>query len=76
MTIRTKNQARIDSTNCAIKAGERNKSAIFSDLRLMIMRCDEMIRPISGYANTCNHDELVAERTSLKAYFDELKAAA
>jgi hypothetical protein len=76
MTIRAKNQNRINETNAAINAGKRNKNAIFSDLRDMMMRCDEMTNPIAGHANIATHDAVVAERNSLQSYFNDLKAAA
>jgi hypothetical protein len=48
-----------------VDAGIIHWGTLASLLRNRIMRLDEMIRPLAGYAPVCCHAECVAERAAL-----------
>ena len=65
MTISKRHQETIDTARRQIALGNIAKTALPQALRQMIMRLDEMIRPIPGFANHASHDEYVSERAEL-----------
>ena len=65
MTISKRRQETIDTSRRQIALGNIAKTALPQALRQMIMRLDEMISPIPGFANHASHDEYVAERAEL-----------
>ena len=75
MTISKRRQGTIDTARRQIELGNFAKTALPQALRQMIMRIDEMIRPIPGFANHINHDEMVAERAELAALLVSERAA-
>jgi len=75
MTISKRNQDAINGWKHQVAIGNFNKGVVPQALRQMVMRLDEMIAPIPGFANLANHDKYVAERAELAALLVTERAA-